>query len=244
MKTVAIIPSRYESSRFPGKPLHPIGGKPMIQHVYEKTAAAAGVDAVAVATDDSRIVDAVSGFGGRAIMTSDHHRSGTDRVAEAADAMGCRDEDIVINVQGDQPAMEPRCLAAMVTPLLDDSDLCMTTLAFRIVTHREVSDPKDVKVVMDHRMNALYFSRSTIPYNRDPDTEPDYYKHLGFYAYRRQFLETFRSLPESRLERIEKLEQLRALENGYAIRVVLSPFDSPEVDLPEDIPRIEAYLGR
>ena len=240
---VVIIPARYGSSRFDGKPLHPIGGKPMIQRVFERCRRSRSVTAVAVATDDRRIFDAVAGFGGKAVMTGDACRSGSDRVAEAADGMGLAVDDIIVNVQGDQPLIDPHCIDDVLRPFEDDPEVAMTTLAFRIVEAREISDPKDCKVVFDQRGDALYFSRSAIPFARDAGTEFATYKHLGVYAYTRRFLEIYRNLPEGRLERIEKLEQLRVLEHGHRIRVVITEYDSPEVDLPEDIPRIEARLG-
>lgn len=242
---VAIVPARYGSSRFEGKPLAPIGGRPMIQHVVERAAAAEGIDAVYVATDDPRIVDAVKGFGGRSLLTSSDNRSGTDRVGEAAERLGLSGEDIVVNIQGDQPLMNPRCLEQLLSPFRDGSgDVEMTTLAFRIVDASEITNPKDVKVVFSQGGMALYFSRAPIPWGRDGDSPFDTFKHLGFYAYTCRFLERFRDLPTGRLEEIEKLEQLRALEHGLPIRVVVTDYDSPEVDLPGDIPRIEAILRK
>lgn len=244
MKTVVIIPSRFGSTRFEGKPLVLINTKPMIQHVYERSQKASMVDDVVVATDDQRIVDAVGAFGGKAIMTSDKNRSGTDRIAEAAEKIGLAMDDIVINVQGDQPLMDPRCLDQLVEPFYSEPGIEMSTLAFKIVRKREITDPKDVKVTFDNQMYALYFSRAAIPLARDPGTRHDTFKHLGFYAYTRKFLEVFRKLDESTLEAVEKLEQLRALEHGYRIKVVVTPYDSPEVDLPEDISRIEKLMQR
>jgi len=242
MQTVVVIPSRFGSTRFEGKPLHPINGKPMIQHVYERSREASRVDAVLVATDDERIVAAVEAFGGRAVMTSDRNRSGTDRIAEAAQIIGLNSEDIVINVQGDQPLMDPRCLDQLVVPFHEEPGLDMSTLAYKIIRAREITDPKDVKVTFDNQGYALYFSRASIPLARDPGTQHDTFKHLGFYAYTRMFLEIYRNLSEGTLEAVEKLEQLRALEHGYRIKVVVTPHDSPEVDLPEDIPRIERLM--
>lgn len=244
MTAAVIIPSRYGSTRFDGKPLAPIAGKPMIQWVYESASKASGIDLVAVATDDSRIADAVAGFGGRAIMTGPSARSGTDRAAEAADILGLKTEDLIVNVQGDQPLVDARSIAQVIACFRDEPGLDMSTLAFKIVDSREIHDPKDVKVVWDERGNALYFSRSPIPFGRDPGTVFDCYKHLGVYAYSLRFLKRFAALPQGRLEAVEKLEQLRALEHGHAIRVAVTPYDSPEVDLPEDIPRIEAILAR
>lgn len=242
MKIVAIIPSRFGSTRFDGKPLATIAGKPMIQHVYEAASRAERIDQVVVATDDQRIFDAVEDFGGRVVMTSESQRSGTDRVAEAAQVLDMAMEDIVINVQGDQPLMDPRCLDEVVAPFNSDPHLGMSTLAFRIVDPQEYTNPKDVKVVLDRNGDALYFSRAPVPFARDADEDFDSYKHLGVYAYTRRFLEIFRELPTGSLERIEKLEQLRALEFGHRVKVVITDYDSPEVDLPADIARIEALI--
>ncbi|MGD8835584.1 MAG: 3-deoxy-manno-octulosonate cytidylyltransferase [Desulfobacteraceae bacterium] len=242
MKIVAIIPSRYGSKRFEGKPLAPIAGKPMIQHVYESASRAQHVDQVVVATDDSKIFAAVEQFGGQAVMTSASQRSGTDRVAEAAEKLGMAMDGIVINVQGDQPLMDPLCLDEVVAPFESDPQLGMSTLAFRIVDPIEYTQPKDVKVVMANNGDALYFSRAPVPLARDEGVQFDSYKHLGVYAYTRKFLEIFRKLPTGPLEEIEKLEQLRALEFGHRIKVVVTAHDSPEVDLPSDIPRIEKLI--
>ena len=242
MKTVVIIPARYKSSRFEGKPLALIAGKPMIRRVYERSMSAEHVTDVVVATDDQRIMDVVSGFGGKAVMTSGKNRSGTDRAGEAAAVLGMAPEDIIINVQGDQPLLDPRCLDQLVKPFSSEKDVEMSTLAFKIKDPGEITNPKDVKLVFDRNGWALYFSRSPIPFGRDGGERFDTYKHLGVYAYTRRFLDKFRSLPDGTLERIEKLEQLRVLEHGYRIRVVVTEYDSPEVDLPGDIPRIEKKL--
>jgi 3-deoxy-manno-octulosonate cytidylyltransferase (CMP-KDO synthetase) len=240
MKTVVIIPSRYGSTRFEGKPLALISGKPMIQWVYERAAGAENVDTVVVATDDARIVSAVNRFGGNTILTDAENRSGTDRVAEAADKLNLAADDIVVNIQGDQPCIHPACIQEVTAPLRANPENQMSTLAFKIVRAEEITNPKDVKVTFDTLGNALYFSRAAIPFARDADTVFDTYKHLGVYAYTRRFLDIFRNLPDGRLENIEKLEQLRAMEYGYRIQVVITEHDSPEVDIPEDIPRIEA----
>lgn len=243
MQIAAIIPARYESSRFPGKPLALLNGKTMIEWVYQRATQAAGIDRVSVATDDARIQKAVLAFGGRVFMTSAKCRSGTDRVAEAASADGLKDEDIVVNLQGDQPLVDPRSLEEVVRPFNEDPGVQMSTLGFPIVRKEEITDPKDVKVTFNQKGDALYFSRATIPWARDADCRHPTYKHLGVYAYTFQFLKQFSRLPEGALERIEKLEQLRALEFGYPIRVVVTAHDSPEVDLPADIGRIEAVMS-
>ena len=242
MRIVAIIPSRYGSTRFEGKPLAKIAGLPMIEHVYMRVRKAERISEVWVATDDKRILDTVRGFGGKALLTSSENRSGTDRAAEAAEKIGLAMDDIVVNVQGDQPLIDSGCLDELTAPFQDIADLKMSTLAFKIINPRELTDPKDVKVVFDREGFALYFSRSSIPCARDRDTDFDTFKHLGAYAYSRDFLETYRHLPEGRLEKIEKLEQLRVLEFGYRMKVVVTEYDSPEVDLPEDIRRVEAVL--
>jgi len=214
----------------------------MIQWVYENSKKADKITHVVVATDDDRIAQAVNAFGGSVIMTSEQNRSGTDRVAEAAEKMRLLPKDIVVNVQGDQPLVHPGCLDDVVKPFEEDSETRMSTLAFKIVRKDEITNPKDVKVTFDYRGCALYFSRSPIPFGRDPSIVFDIYKHLGIYAYTKQYLDIFRNLPEGKLEKIEKLEQLRALEHGHKIRVVLTRYDSPEVDLPEDIARIENVI--
>ena len=243
MRVVVIIPARYGSTRFDGKPLAAICGKPMIQWVYQRAKQAECVDAVYVATDDRRIRDVVERFGGNVVMTAAQCRSGTDRVAEAAAQLELGMKDVVVNIQGDQPLVDPLSFDAAVQPFYDDPSIKMSTLAFAIVDNREISDPKDVKVTFDNNGDALYFSRATIPYGRDSSNGYDIYKHLGVYAYTREFLECFRSLAQGRLEMIEKLEQLRAMEHGHRIRVVVTPYDSPEVDLPEDIQRIEEKMA-
>ncbi len=243
-KVVVIIPSRYGSTRFEGKPLAAISGRPMIRWVYESALKAGSIKNVYVATDDERIYKAVEQFGGNALMTTSKNRSGTDRVAEAADRIGLGPDDIVVNIQGDQPLVDPRCFDQVVEPFFNIDSLEMTTLAFAIKDKREITDPKDVKVVFDADGMALYFSRSAIPFGRDSSDGFETYKHLGVYAYRKSFLDIFRTLPSGKLETIEKLEQLRAMEFGHRILVIVTPYDSPEVDLPEDIQRIENKMSR
>ncbi|HQN68026.1 MAG TPA: 3-deoxy-manno-octulosonate cytidylyltransferase [Smithellaceae bacterium] len=239
---VCIIPSRYESSRFPGKPLADLCGKPMIQHVYERVARAAAVPYVAVATDDQRIFDAVRKFGGNAVMTAATHRSGTDRIAEAVRSLHLSADAIVVNIQGDQPIFEPVQVDEVIAPLVADPAATMSTLIYKIVRPEEISHPHAVKVVFDAECNALYFSRSTIPFVRDKKLTADYYKHHGIYAYRLDFLDVFTRLPEGRLEKLEALEQLRALEYGYKIKVVITPHDSVEVDNEQELDRVRRIL--
>ena len=242
MKIIAIIPSRYGSTRFEGKPLVSIAGKPMIQHVYENASGAIKIDQVVVATDDERILSVVQQFGGVGVMTSAANRSGTDRVAEAAETLGLAMDDIIINVQGDQPLINPICLDAVVEPLINGITADISTLAYQISDQQEYTNPKDCKVVVDNKGYAMYFSRAPIPFVRDEGERYNAYKHLGIYAYQRRFLEIFRNLPLGACESAEKLEQLRALEFGYKIRVVQTTLNSPEVDLPEDVAKIEKLL--
>ncbi|MHB8138422.1 MAG: 3-deoxy-manno-octulosonate cytidylyltransferase [Smithellaceae bacterium] len=239
---ICIIPSRYESSRFPGKPLADLCGKPMIQHVYERVAQAKAVPYVAVATDDQRIFDAVKKFGGNAVMTSATHRSGTDRIAEALKTLNLSADAIVVNIQGDQPIFEPVQVDEVIAPLIADPAVVMATLIYKIVLDEEITHPHAVKVVFDSENNALYFSRATIPYVRDKKLKADYYKHHGIYAYRRDFLDTFTQLPEGKLEKLEALEQLRVLEHGYKIKVVVTPHDSVEVDNQQELDRVRRIL--
>lgn len=243
-RVVAIIPARYHSNRFEGKPLALINGKPMIQHVVERARQVELLSRVVVATDDERIADVVAGFGGDFVMTRSDHASGTDRLAEAAELLDIAEHDVVVNIQGDQPLFPVEVIEQVAGPLLNDPALPMSTLIYKIIRPEEINDPNHVKTVFDCNGNALYFSRSPIPFQRNPEEpeQPTYYKHLGFYAYRKGFLLTFVALPEGEWERFEKLEQLRALEYGYTIRVVLTEHDSIEVDTPQDATRAEEIL--
>jgi len=244
MKTVCLIPCRYQSTRFEGKPLAKILGKPMVRHVYERVLRAKGVSYAAVVTDDRRIFEAVRSFGGEVILTGGHHRSGTDRLAEAAEKLSLAMEDIVVNVQGDQPTVHPRQVEEVVEPLMKDPSIPFSTLIYPIYREDEIIHPNVVKVVFDLGWDALYFSRAPIPFVRDGKQKGQYYKHHGIYAYRKAFLDTFSKLPEGFLERLESLEQLRALEQGYPLRVVLSAFDSIEVDTVEDLKAVEDCLQK
>ncbi len=252
---VVVIPSRYASSRFPGKPLAPIAGRPMIQHVYERSCQARLVDTVLVATDDERIATAVHAFGGQAVMTSPDHPTGTDRIAEVAAKLDC---DIVVNVQGDEPCIAPEAIDAMVQPLRDDDTVPMSTLAHPIHDSEDLLTPNVNKVVVDQTGYALYFSRAPIPYDRSawpqsphllatagktPTVPPGCFRHLGLYAYRRSFLLTLALWPQTPLEQLEQLEQLRVLEHGYRIRVVQTTYNSIGVDVPEDVARVERVLA-
>jgi len=226
---VAVIPARYASSRFPGKPLADIGGRPMIEHVYRRAADARGVDAVVVATDDRRIVDAVEAFGGIARMTGAEHRTGTDRVAEVAAELSCA---IVVNVQGDEPLLDPAMITAVVEPLRDDASVQMTTARRALTDPEDLRNPHVVKVVADARGDALYFSRAPIPFGSGAA-----FVHVGLYAFRREFLLRFAALPQTPLELAESLEQLRALEHGFPIRTVVTEHHSIGVDTPDDLER-------
>jgi len=243
MKITAFIPARYQSSRFPGKPLALIAGKPMIQHTYERALSCSELSDVYVATDDDRIAECVRQFGGKALMTKPTHASGTDRIAEAALAVGLQDEDLVVNIQGDQPAFQPSVVSDLVRPMTQDRSLPMSTLKYRIMRREEIENPNHVKVVTDRNGLAIYFSRCPIPYCRDGIPDGVHFKHLGFYCFRMAFLIRFTSLHQGLLESLEKLEQLRALEHGYKIKVPETLFDSVEVDVPQDIHAIEAILG-
>lgn len=245
MKTYVFIPARYGSSRLPGKPLKLINGQPMIQHVFERISKARGIEAVYVATDDERIKTVVEEFGGQVVMTPPEAESGTDRIAQAAKEVGLSNDDLIVNVQGDQPLVNQGSIEAVIAPFKAadyDGSFEMSTLSFKIVNEAEITSPKDVKLVTDVNGFALYFSRATIPHGRDY-WDHDSFKHLGVYAYTKRFVDTFNTLPMGRLEDIEKLEQLRALEFGHKIKVVESQWDSPEVDLPGDIEIMEALLN-
>lgn len=239
-KIIAIIPSRYGSSRFPGKPLAKILDKPMVQWVYERVTKINEIEKAYVATDDQRIYDAVLDFGGNAIMTSDKHESGSDRVNEAIASL---DDipDIVLNIQGDEPMIRADMIESLIRAF-DDESVCMATLKKKILLKEEIENPNIAKVITNNVDDAVYFSRSIIPYDRDGLTNTSYFKHIGIYAYTTDFLRIFSSLGTSFLERTEQLEQLRAIENGYKIRVVETEHQSIGVDLPNHIKIIEKEL--
>ena len=241
MRLVALIPARFGSTRFPGKALADILGQPLIQRVYEQARLVQGLDDIYVATDEARIKEVVEGFGGRAVLTRVDHLSGSDRLAEAAHVLGLERRDVVINIQGDQPVFSPGIIGDMAAVLEQDAAAVMVTPARRLEDLELAQNPNLVKVVFDHHGRALYFSRSPLPYWRDGE-RPYFYKHIGMYAYRVEFLQEFVALPPGRWEQAEKLEQLRALEHGYPIHVVETGEDTLEVDTPEDVARVEAYL--
>jgi 3-deoxy-manno-octulosonate cytidylyltransferase (CMP-KDO synthetase) len=246
MKTAVIIPARYQSSRLPGKPLLRETGKYLIQHVYEQASQARNIDKVIVATDDSRIVAAVESFGGYVIMTRRDHASGTDRVAEVAHGL---DADVIVNLQGDEPLIEPSAIEMLPSLLERNSEAAMATLAVPLISVERWHNPNCTKVVCDDRGRALYFSRSPIPYVRDgqPDfaaQPPQFLQHLGVYAYRRAFLLRLAALEPAALEQLEKLEQLRALALGRSIQVGIVSHSSPGVDTYEDYQEfVRIYRG-
>lgn len=246
MKITAIIPARYASTRFPGKALADIGGRPMIQHVYERACKASLVSRVIVATDDTRIADAIRLIGGEAVMTATSHETGTDRLAEVAHSL---DTDIIVNVQGDEPLISPEMIDQAIEPFLHDPTLKMGTLKTRIKCLHDFLSPNVVKVVTGADGCALYFSRSPLPFFRDKwqDLKDESfangkllcYKHVGLYVYRRDFLLEYAAMPPTFLEISEKLEQLRAIENGIRIRVIETEFESIGVDTPDDLAKAQ-----
>jgi 3-deoxy-manno-octulosonate cytidylyltransferase (CMP-KDO synthetase) len=237
---LAIIPARYQSSRLPGKALVDIAGHPMIEHVYQRARRAATVDRVVIATDDERIARATEAFGGVAVMTAPTHASGTDRLAEVAQSLPC---DLIVNVQGDEPLLDPAVIDAVVEPMQRDPSIEMGTAARPLRTDDELTNPHMVKVVCDAAGNALYFSRAPIPFGRDRSAADRARVHVGLYVYRRETLLRLARLPQGRLEVIEALEQLRALEHGIRIRVVDTTFASAEVNTPEDLERVRQLLA-
>jgi 3-deoxy-manno-octulosonate cytidylyltransferase (CMP-KDO synthetase) len=243
MPVIAVIPARYGSTRLPAKALADIDGVPMVVRVWRQVSMARSIERVIVATDDERIAAPVRAAGGEAMMTSPAHQSGTDRIAEVAKKVSA---DIYINVQGDQPFTDPRDLDAVAAPMLNDASIDMATLAAPITDLEEFRNPTKVKVVCDASGNALYFSRAPIPQARDFEGVPSgALRHIGIYAYRRDFLLRFASLPPGKLEQLEKLEQLRALENGHRIRVVASVAPSLEIDTAEDLAQARrSQMGR
>lgn len=255
-EATVIIPARYDSTRLPGKPLLDIGGRPMIEHVYRRASAARSVAAVIVATDDTRVFQTVEEFGGLARMTSPDHMSGTDRIAEVARTL---EPPIVVNVQGDEPLIEPEMIDLVVEPLFDPDGAEMSTLATRFRDVGDIWDPNVVKVTISRSGRAIYFSRAPIPFRRDAwrveleseekgarwDIAGDvegHYKHIGIYAYKRSFLLRYAEMEPTPLEKLEQLEQLRALENDFPIQVVLTSHDTIGVDTEEDLSRIRAMV--
>ena len=245
MKILGIIPARYDSSRFPGKPLIDIQGKSMIQRVYERAKESEQLERVVVATDDERIYDHVMEFGGEAVMTSNQHLSGTDRCVEAYEKLE-EPFDAVINIQGDEPVIKP-CQLNLLAFCFNDDACEIATLAVKIKTNDILFDSSKIKVVLDDNNNGMYFSRHPIPYQQKPAEDwlkhHDYLKHVGIYGFRTDILRELGRIPQSNLERAESLEQLRWLENGYKIQVKLTEFDSISVDIPKDIDRVLDILN-
>jgi 3-deoxy-manno-octulosonate cytidylyltransferase (CMP-KDO synthetase) len=238
---LAVIPARYASARFPGKPLASIAGRPMIQYVVEGVRRARNVSRVVVATEDQRIKTAVEAFGGEAIITRPDHRTGTDRVAEVATHVSA---DIYVNVQGDEPLIDPRSVDAVVDEMVEDDSIQVGTPCTAILEPKDIMNPNIVKVARDFEGNGLYFSRAPIPWVRDTSAARAFrhWKHIGLYAFRHEALLEFPTLPPGELEAVEQLEQLRWLENGFRIRVVETDYDTVSVDVPADVERVEKLL--
>ena len=246
MEAVGIIPARYGSTRFEGKLLADFCGKPVIQHTWENAKKSKSIDDLIVATDDKRIYNVAKGFGANVVYTSIAHKSGSDRLTEVAASI---DAKIIVNIQADEPLLHPSMIDDVAGAILKDKTLVMATLCHKISNAAQIHDPNVVKVVFDRNGLALYFSRSPIPYERMGSDDKlqviDYYKHIGIYAYAKDFLFTFKSLPQSRLEKTEKLEQLRVLENGYRIKVIETKFDTIGIDTPEDLEKaVETIKGK
>ena len=232
-KILGVIPARFASTRFPGKVLALLSSKTVLQHVYERACQSRYLSSVIVATDDKRVYEAAKSFGARVRMTRADHISGTDRVAEVAST---EESAVVVNIQGDEPLIDPAAIDAAILPVVHDTDVVMATLKKKIEDPREIADPNVVKVVTNHAGDAIYFSRCAIPYAREQGGV--WFKHIGLYVYRRDFLLAYSQLPVGPLERAERLEQLRALENGYPIRVIETEYESLGVDTPEDLERV------
>ncbi len=243
MKVIGVIPARFASSRFEGKVLADLNGKPLLQHVWERACRCSMLDSVVVACDDERVLRRAEGFGAHAVMTSGDHASGTDRIAEV---MRERREEWVVNIQGDEPLLDPQTVDALVEEMKEDRLSEVGTVITKIKDKEAVRNPNVVKVVVDKDRFALYFSRAPIPYYREQEKgeAPEYYKHLGLYAYTRDFILRFRDMPRSRLEAAEKLEQLRILEAGYRIKTVVTDKDSIGVDTEDDLRRVAERLKR
>ncbi len=236
MEAIGIIPARYGATRFDGKLLADLCGKTVIQHTWENAKKSKSIEDLIIATDDKRIYNVAKGFGAKTIYTSKAHKSGSDRLTEVISSI---DTNIVVNIQADEPLLHPSMIDDVVSPLLKNKDIQMTTLCHRIKDEYELFDRNVVKVIRDRRGFAMYFSRSAIPYKprstNNGHRVSNHYKHIGLYAYTKDFLFTFKSLPQSPLEKIEKLEQLRVIENGYKIKVIETKYDTVGIDIPEDL---------
>lgn len=240
VKAIGIIPARYEATRFPGKPLYPIFGKPLVRHVYDRACLSKSLADVIVATDDKRIFDAVKEFGGNVVMTSANHETGTDRIAEVAAGLDC---DLIVNIQGDEPLMDPALITKAVTVFSSKPDFKFGSAMTSIEMEEDIHNPNVVKVVVGAAGQALYFSRYPIPYRRKANTQP-VYQHIGFYVYRREFVIEYAAMKPTPLETTECLEQLRALENGIRIDMIETKYRGIGVDAPEDVARIEWEISR
>lgn len=233
MDAIGIIPARYNATRFEGKLLADLCGKPVIQHTWENAKKSKSIEDLIIATDDKRIYNCSKGFGAKVIYTSKAHKSGSDRLTEVVSSI---DTKIIVNIQADEPFIHPTMITDVVSSILDDGSIDMATICHKIKNKEELLDPNVVKVVMDRKGFALYFSRQVIPYSSSHEPKvSSHYKHIGLYAYTKDFLFTFKSLPQSRLEKVEKLEQLRVIENGYKIKLIETKFDTIGIDTPEDL---------
>ncbi|MDD5654438.1 MAG: 3-deoxy-manno-octulosonate cytidylyltransferase [Candidatus Omnitrophica bacterium] len=241
MNVIGVIPARYSSVRFEGKVLADISGKPMIQHVWERAKQSLLLDDLIIACDDERVAEAAGAFGAKTVLTSKDHASGTDRIIEVVNPL---DVKVVINIQGDEPLIQPTMIDSVAQALMDDRSLSMATLMKKIEDEQEKNDPHVVKVVVDKDSFALYFSRSLIPFHAE-NSKVDaitYYKHIGLYGYTKDFLFTYKNLPVSGLESIECLEQLRVLQNGYRIKVLETKYDTVGIDTPQDLEKVKRML--
>lgn len=241
MNVIGVIPVRYSSSRFEGKVLADILGKPMLQHVWERAKQAVVLEDIIIACDDERVVNAAQEFGAKAVLTAKAHPSGSDRIIEVINPI---DVKVIVNIQADEPLVHPVMIDTVAQALLDDTKVSMATMMKKIENSDEVNDPNVVKVVVDKNNFALYFSRSAIPYYpADFEVKPAvYYKHIGLYAYTKDFLFIYKNLPVSNLEKIERLEQLRVLEEGYRIKVIETKYETIGVDTPDDLNKVKQYL--
>ncbi len=242
MRAIGVIPARFESSRFPGKVLAELLGRPLIQYAYEEALKAGSLEDLVVAADEERILKAVENFGGRAVLTAKEHKSGTERLSEVVNPI---DTQIVVNIQADEPLIHFSMIDELVNCLLEDPDIPMASLIHKIEDERDLKDPNVVKVVKDRNNFALYFSRFPVPHTNQqlPISNYQFYKHLGLYAYTKDFLFTFTNLPEGELEKAERLEQLRALEHGYKIKLIETSFDTIGVDTPEDLEKVRLKMS-
>jgi len=243
MDVIGVIPARYSSTRFEGKVLADILGKPMLQHVWERAREALLLDDLIIACDHELVAKAAADFGAKAVITSKAHVSGTDRIVEVINPIDVR---VVINIQADEPLIHPTMIDNLARALLEDNSICMATIMKKIEDTTSLNDPNVVKVVVDKNNFAIYFSRSPIPFHA-PNSEvkdPAYYKHIGLYGYTKDFLFTYKNLPVSNLEKIERLEQLRVLEEGFRIKVIETKYDTVGVDVPEDLEKVKEYFRK